>query len=222
MRKLYEQYQIFGLADFKSLLGMVMLLSFLLTACSRTYMFEDACDIGECKLPGSFVYDKDKDVYTLTGAGTNMWGQSDEFYMVWKEVSGDFKISARITFEGEGVNAHRKMGLIIRESLQPDAKYADVAVHGDGLTSLQFRREKGDITQEIKSGGQMPDHIILERIGDVVVMKTGIGRYPEQPDATLELAMPQKCYVGLFICSHDPDVLETGYFSDVKIENNRY
>ena len=196
--------------------GLFILALSLLTACSVTPIFENACDVGNCKLAGKFVYDKD--VYTLTGAGTNMWERSDEFFMVWKEVAGDFTLSARIAFEGEGINAHRKIGLIIRESLEADAKYADVAVHGDGLTSLQYRQEKGDITREIKSDNQMPDHIVLQRVGNAIMMKTGIGRYPEQPDATLELVMPHKCYVGLFICSHDADVLETGYFSDVRLE----
>ena len=190
----------------------------LMTACSSgTNIFEGAGDVGNCKLQGSYVYDKDKDVYTLTGAGANMWAETDEFFMVWKEISGDFTLSARIAFEGEGVNEHRKIGLIIRESLQADARYADLAVHGDGLTSLQYRSEKGGITQELKSENQMPDHIMLERTGNRISMKTGIGKYPEQADATLELALPQKCYVGLFICSHEDDVLETGYFSDVSL-----
>jgi len=201
----------------KELIVMALLL---LVACSGAAVFENSGDVGNCKLAGSFVFDKDKDLYTLTGAGTNMWERSDEFFMVWKEVSGDFTISARIAFEGEGVNEHRKMGLIIRESLEADAKYADVAVHGDGLTSLQYRREKGDITRELKSDNLMPDHIILERAGNKIIMKTGVGRYAAQPDATLELEMPQKCYVGLFVCSHEADVLETGYFSDVRLTIN--
>jgi len=190
----------------------------LLTSCSGKQIFENASDIGNSKIPGNFVYDKATDVYTLTGAGTNMWAQNDEFFMVWKEVSGDFSLSAKIAFEGEGVNAHRKMGLIIRESLQPDARYADVAVHGDGLTSLQYRSEKGGDTRELKSDHQMPNHIIMERTGNKISMKTGTGKYSHQPEVTLELVLPQKCYVGLFICSHEADVLETGYFSNVRLE----
>ena len=191
---------------------------FLLVSCSETQIFKNADDVGNCKLKGSFVYDERKDMYTLTGAGNNMWAQTDEFFMVWKEVSGDFTLSAQIAFEGEGVNAHRKMGLIIRESLQPDAKYADVAVHGDGLTSLQYRREKSGTTEEFISANTMPDHIILERKGNKISMKTGTGRYSEHTDATLELDFPQKCYVGLFICSHEADVLETGHFLNVSIK----
>ena len=198
--------------------GQFIFMLFLLTACSSKPVFKNACDVGNCKLPGSFLYDRDKDVYTLIGAGTNMWAQTDEFYMVWKEVTGDFTLSARIAFEGKGVNVHRKMGLIVRESLEGDAKYADVAVHGDGLTSLQYRQEKGDITKEIKSDNQMPDHIVLERKENTIIMKTGIGQYPVLSEASLALDLPRKCYVGLFVCSHEADVSETGHFSDVRLE----
>ena len=35
------------------------------------------------------------------------------------------------------------MGWMVRQNLDADAPYADCAEHGDGLTSLQFRRTKG-------------------------------------------------------------------------------
>jgi hypothetical protein len=35
---------------------------------------------------------------------------------------------------------------MIRQSLDADSVYADVALHGSGLTSLQFRDEKGNVT----------------------------------------------------------------------------
>ena len=40
---------------------------------------------------------------------------------------------------------------MIRQGLEADAAYVDAAVHGDGLTSVQFRAEKGGQTQEVQS-----------------------------------------------------------------------
>ena len=220
----------------------------LFAACSgETQLFKNGSDIGDCKLQGSFVYDKEKDVYTLSGSGYDLWFEHDEFFMVWQEVTGDFKLSAKVAFEGEGVHQLRKMGLIIRESLDNDSKHANIALHGNALASLQYRREKGGESAEIRSANiqreypifheeshdesdeshspvieevkvEMPDHLILERVGNKILMRTGIGSYSDQPDATVELDLPQKCYVGLFICSHEVDVLETGYFSEVRLE----
>ncbi len=193
----------------------------LLPACSGK-LFEGTCDVGSCKLPGKMVYNKDSGVYTLTGAGTNMWGKKDEFFMVWKKMTGNFIISAKVAFEGKGVNPHRKMGLIIRESLEPDAKYSDLAVHGDGLTSLQFRYHKGDITDEMSLGHIHADHLEVERTADAIIVRAGIGEYYEHPSAVLSIKMPETCYVGLFICSHEADILETCYFSDVLLREVRW
>ena len=189
----------------------------LFTGCQDQPLFVTGNDVGNPKLSGSFTHNVDTHVYKLTGAGTNMWADSDEFFMVWKEYTGDFTLSVRIAFEGEGVDPHRKMGLIIRESLDGDAVYADVAVHGDGLTSLQYRVEQGAETQEVVSPNKAPDHILLQRIGNRIVMKTAHGALPTEADGEITLGLPSSCYVGLFICSHNPDVRETGCFSDVKM-----
>ena len=49
--------------------------------------------------------------YVLTGSGTNMWLKSDEFFMNWKKETGDFSLSAKVGFVGDGVDPHRKLAL---------------------------------------------------------------------------------------------------------------
>jgi len=144
-----------------------------------------------------------------------MWLDRDEFHMVWRKVTGDFSLAARIAFEGQGVNAHRKVGVMIRESLDADARYADVAVHGDGLTSLQYRPETGAETLETV-GPAGADHIVLERRGGRIAMRTATGAFTDATTGEISLTLPETCYVGFFICSHDADVLESARFSDVK------
>src|SRR5436309_987559 len=82
---------------------------------------------------------------TLPGAGATMWAQRDEFHFAWRKMKGDFILQARVELVGQGVEPHRKAGWIVRTSLDPDSAYADALVHGDGLTSLQYRRAKGAI-----------------------------------------------------------------------------
>lgn len=198
----------------KVLFVFALTLSFMSASDSKG-MFEGSGDIGNCKLKGSMSYNPSTKVYTLTGAGFNMWANTDEFYMAWKKETGDFSLSTKIAFEGAGVDPHRKMGLIIRESLDADARYADVAVHGDGLTSLQYRDKAGEETKEVV-GPKGADHIILERRGNKIIMKTATGKYPQEVTGEIELDFSGTFYIGLFVCSHNVDVLETGYFSDVQ------
>jgi hypothetical protein len=204
----------------KSSIILFVSLFFISTACDKKgSLFEGAGDVGNPQLKGSYTYDPASGAYTLTGAGSNMWLEYDEFFMVWKKESGDFSLSAKIAFEGTGVNAHRKLGLIIRESLTGESRYADVAIHGDGLTSLQYRDTTGVETKEVvATTNQSIDHITLERTGKKIIMKTGVGEYAQQASGEIELDLPETCYIGLFVCSHEADVLETARFSDVRYD----
>jgi len=202
----------------KSLVGLVIsfFISFFTHCSTAENIFEGSGNVGNCKLNGTLQFDKSSNTYTLTGAGTNMWATNDEFFMAWRKETGDFSLAARIAFVGAGVNAHRKIGLIIRESLQGDAKYADVCVHGDGLTSLQYRENTGEVTKEVVAPHRAPDYIKLERIGKKIIMKTATGKYPDEITGEIELDFPGTVYIGLFICSHEADVLETAVFSNVE------
>src|ERR1043165_3605405 len=113
--------------------------------------FDGQSDVGSPKLPGSATYDEVAQEYSVSAAGLNMWANRDEFHFLWKRLKGDFILQARIDFIGKGVDPHRKLGWIVRPSLDEDSPYADATVHGDGLTSLQFRRTKGAITEQVRS-----------------------------------------------------------------------
>lgn len=199
---------------FCCLMGLLLLC----TGCRKIILFEGASDIGEVKRPGHMAYTRADNTYALTGAGLNLWNEADSFFMAWKKVSGNFSMRADIAFEGEGVNPHRKMGIIIREKLTAGSRYADVAVHGDGLTSLQYRDEENGITKEEVSVNKAPTRIYLERKGNKILIKTGYSNLPELADASIEIDLQEECFVGLFICSHEDNVLETGYFRNVNFK----
>src|SRR4029450_12665796 len=127
--------------------------------------FDGYGDVGAPKIAGSAAYNPVSQEYTITDAGTNMWAQGDEFQFVWKRLRGDFILQTRLQLIGKGVEAHRKAGLIVRSSQDHDAAYADGIVHGDGLTSLQFRRSKGAITEEKQAAIKGADVPQRERRG---------------------------------------------------------
>ena len=66
-------------------------------------------------------------------------------------MKGDFIISTRAEFLGSWVNYHRKVGVMIRKTLDGNSAHVNAVEHGDGLTSLQFRRSAGAQTEEIKA-----------------------------------------------------------------------
>lgn len=191
----------------------------ILSSCSYRFTPDGSSDIGDIKLPGSMSYELSSDTFTLTASGENMWFGKDAFFFVWKRVSGDFEISGDIAFKGEGHNAHRKIGFIVRESLDADSKYADIAIHGDGLTSLQYRPAVGADTEESVSQNVAPTTIQLVRKGSTIGVRTGKGGLQKEFDTSITLDLPKECYVGMFMCSHEIDVVETGYVKNVVFHN---
>src|SRR6202035_445062 len=105
-------------------------------------IFQSHQDVGAVLHPGSTKFDDANHTYTVTGSGNNMWATEDDFQFAWEKMSGDVAIAADISILGRGGNPHKKAVLIVRQSLDPDSIYADIALHVNGLTALQYRDEK--------------------------------------------------------------------------------
>ena len=181
-------------------------------------IFDGNSDVGTELLPGTVRFDASDDSYVVTGSGLNMWFRTDAFHFVWKEVSGNAVLSANIAFESEGKNAHRKACLVIRQSLDADSAYADVAIHGDGLTSLQYRDAKGEVTREVQSNVHGPARARIERRGDYVSISVSDASGDLSPSGgSVRLELQEPFYIGLAVCAHESDQLETAKFSKVQI-----
>jgi TolB protein len=179
-------------------------------------IFTDSADVGQPKLAGSTQFDPATQRYSLAGGGFNMWDSRDEFQFAWKRIKGDFLIQARVKFEGAGTDPHRKIGVIIRSTLDESSPYADVAVHGDGLTSLQYRKTKGAATEQIEASITHADVVQLVRRGDAYIMSVA-KQGEEFVSEEIELELGEEVYAGLFVCSHRDDVVEKAVFSNVRI-----
>ena len=182
-----------------------------------TGMFENHQDIGVVEIPGSISYNAEDQEYLIESSGENMWFDQDNFHYLWRSIQGDFIVRAKIRFIGEGVNPHRKLGWIVRNSLNPDAPHVNAAIHGDGLTSLQFRRSRGGETEENTSPSKAPDIIQLERRGDMFIMGTAVSG---EEMKFVEVSVPEilnEAFVGIYVCSHEKNTSERALFSEVRI-----
>jgi hypothetical protein len=148
-----------------------------------------------------------------------MWSTNDAFHFVWTQVSGDVAVTAAIEWVGTGGNAHRKACLLVRQGLEADAAYADAALHGDGLASLQCRSERGGPTWEIQAGMAAPRTLRIERVGDQLAMAVARAGEALQPaGGWFRLALRDPVYVGIGVCAHDASAEETAVFTGVRVE----
>jgi hypothetical protein len=111
---------------------------------------------------------------------------------------------------------------MIRQSLDADSAYADVAFHGNGEIAAQWRLAAGGATADMVLpeflDTSSPVRIRIERRGNnftVLAGKPG-GQPATMAPITVTLADP--IYVGLAVCSHDASVLATAVFSKATLE----
>jgi TolB protein len=181
-------------------------------------IFENHSDVGTVLRAGSVDYDAQKGTYTISGSGENMWSVEDAFQFVWKRVSGDVTLTADVGFLTTTGNQHKKAAVMLRQSLDGDSVYADVALHASGLTSLQFRDAKGALTREVQSNISAPKRLQIAKRGDYVYMSLAAeGEEPRVAGGWLRIPLEGEFYVGLAVCSHDKDVVERALFSNVEL-----
>jgi TolB protein len=180
-------------------------------------IFDRQSDVGPVKHPGSTHYDPAKQQYTISGSGTNIWMGNDEFHFVWKKMKGDFLLRTNAAFFGKGVDPRRKWGWMVRNSLTGDSKHVSAVVHGDGLTSMQYRPGVAANTEEIKSGLKAADVVQLEKKGQTYTMSVARNGEPFVSEQVDKLDLGEEVYIGLFVCSHNPEVSEQVVFNNVRI-----
>jgi TolB protein len=180
-------------------------------------IFENHSDVGTVLHPGSVEYDAANKTYAISGSGENMWFAADAFQFVWKKMSGDVSLAADISFLTKTGNEHKKAALMFRQALDADSVYADIALHASGLTSLQFRDERGAITREIQSNLSAPKRLRIVKRGEYVYMALGSDSDLEPAGGWIRIPLKGDFYVGLGVCSHDKDVVEQAVFSNVEL-----
>jgi len=180
-------------------------------------IFDGQDDIGKVKQAGSGTYDSKSQDYHLSGSGANIWARHDEFHYVWKKMKGDFILRTNAAFIGKGVEEHRKIGWMVRTSLDTDSKHVSAVVHGAGLTSLQYRKATGDTTKEKKFEMTSADIIQLERKGNTYTMSVARKGDLFVSQEVSDIDIGDDVYVGLFICAHNANVTEKAVFNNTRI-----
>ena len=180
-------------------------------------IFEGAGDVGTPAHKGSVVFDPARQEYRITAGGANMWGTRDDFFFVWKKLTGDVAITATVKILSPG-NNHRKVGLIVRQDLEPGSVYGDAVVHGDGMTALQWREKPGDVTRTVHFPINGPTRVRIERRKNRIILFAGKAGGPLTEMGDTELAPFSPVYAGLGVCAHDDKAEVTALFSDVTVE----
>jgi len=152
---------------------------------------------------------------TMTGAGADIWDTSDQFHYAYKRLSGLGSITAKVV---SMTNTHTsaKAGVMIRESLEPDAAHAMVAIQPMNEVQLLYRSTKGSASTSVgQSGVNTPVWVKLTRSGNDLSAQYSTNGTAWTTVGSAAVTMLSDVYVGLCLTSRNADAVCTAEFSDV-------
>jgi TolB protein len=190
-----------------------------LTQGGRFGLFSGSDDVGAPPLKGSAEFDAATGEYRVTGTGADIWARADQFHYLWREMSGNFTVSATTKFLTDG-NPHRKASIMLRKTTDTDSPFIHLAIHGDGMPSVQFRSAKADTVNTLDFPIEGPGVFSLKLVREgstisVFVAKEGAA-LRELGHTVNQLGSP--VLVGLGVASHSTEALNTVLFSHVAVE----
>ena len=181
--------------------------------------FTSSDDVGAPPLKGSAEFEAPTGQYKITGSGADIWAKADQFHYVWREISGNFAVTATAKFLTDGIG-HRKAVIMLRKSLDTDSPFVHLAIHGDGTPAVQFRNTKADNTNTVDFPIEGPGtwKLKLVRQGTTITVWIAKDGAPlrELGHTVNQLGSP--ILVGLGVSSHTREATNTVLFSDVSVE----
>jgi len=166
---------------------------------------------------------------SLTGAGADIWGASDQFTFAYKTLSGDGSMAARVVSIGPGTNTWAKGGVMVRDSLNGNSASAQMVLSAntDGAAgngaAFQNRATTGldmganDVTSNTTSGTVIapPYWVKVERTGETVNGFLSPDGKSWTPMGSAIVALANPVYIGLCVTSHVAGVDRTFEFDSI-------
>jgi len=177
-------------------------------------------DIGTVGIAGSAAYASG--TFTVQGAGQQIYGSADAFHFVYRALSGDGTIVARVV-SMQGGASYASAGVMVRETLDSgsaNAKTSDWPAYGGIYFDL--RAGTGGGTSE--PGGvsvSFPYWVKVVRSGSTFSSFTSSdGATWTQLSSGQTINMAQTVYAGLAVNSGSTSSLTTATFDNVSVSSN--
>ncbi len=167
--------------------------------------------------PVGFV-DKGGNAFSVSSSGSDVGGNSDQFRFVYKPLSGNGSITAKVESLTRS-DAWSKAGVMIRETLEANSKHASMVVTPDNSCSQQYRTTTGGAPGSTDWSGtavRAPYWVRVTRTGNSFKMESSPdGKTWKALGADVTIAMAGNVYIGLAVTSHNTSAYSTAEFSNV-------
>jgi len=159
-------------------------------------------DIGNVGATGS--YTQSGTTITIEGAGSDIWGTADAFHYVYIPLTGDCDLSVEVV-SLSNTNEWAKGGIMVRESLTANSKYAFSMLAYSRGVDLQYRASTGGNAANTGGDGGItaPRYVRLVRSGDLFTAYESNNGSTWNIIGSQTIVMNESVYVGLAVTSHN-------------------
>jgi regulation of enolase protein 1 (concanavalin A-like superfamily) len=172
-------------------------------------------DIGAVGVAGSTTLSNG--VYTVKGAGTDIWGNADSFHYAYRQVTGDATIIVRVT-SVQNTDLLAKAGLMFRDSLAPNAKEVGLFVTpGGGLRLMRRTATGGSTTASSVAGPKAPYWLKLVRAGGTITAYSSTNGATWTTVGSVSVSMNSTIYVGMAVTSKKTTATATATFDNLSV-----
>jgi len=141
--------------------------------------------------------------FHLSGGGQDIWDAADAFQFAYQALDGDGQLTARV-LTLDNTDAWAKSGVMIRESLDADSKFAMTVVTPGNGTSLQYRTQTGGgcgLTWGPGLGA--PAWVRISRSGGTFSGAASADGVNWTPIGDISISMGSSVYIGLCVTAHN-------------------
>jgi N-acetylneuraminic acid mutarotase len=172
----------------------------------------EARDVGDVGLAGNAS--QANNVYTVQGAGDDIFGTRDAFQFVYQPMHGDGEMLARVTGV-QNTDAWAKAGVMIRESLSPHSAQAMMVLTPAQGSSFQDRVSTAGMTSFTNPVDPAANWLRIVRSGNSFTGYRSVNGHDWLVSGTVTIPMSSTAYVGLVVTSHNHTLLNTSTFDHV-------
>ncbi|MEN6578319.1 MAG: LamG-like jellyroll fold domain-containing protein [Phycisphaerales bacterium] len=155
----------------------------------------------------------------VTGAGADVWDNSDEFTYAYKTLTGDGTLVARVVSNGTGSSTWTKGGVMIRDSLRGGSTHAFMAMTATGGNgaSFQYRAatDGGSANNDSVAVIAPPYWVKIERSADMLTGYLSADGKTWSTVGTAVVTMADPVCIGLAVTSHEAGVDRTFQFDSI-------
>jgi regulation of enolase protein 1 (concanavalin A-like superfamily) len=153
--------------------------------------------------------------FSVKAAGNDVYGAADAFHFVYRPLTGDGVIVARVK-SLQNTSTSAKAGVMIRDTLEAASANAFMVVMQGKGTAFQRRQSSGATTlNQAGTLNKAPYWVKLERIGNVFNAYQSADGVTWTLVGTDTIAMAPTVYVGVAAVSHNVLATTVGVFDFV-------